>query len=131
MALAGPLPALADAAAGRRAHWPWCRRPSSRNCRSPRPPPAAPRCHLADCAPEPPASPTAQPLAQAERPVHEAIAAADATPRPSGADVRQPVAPPDDAKLWALSDAKLAPPPADPLAAIMMLSEEERIALFT
>jgi hypothetical protein len=43
----------------------------------------------------------------------------------------EPAAPPDEARLWALSDAKLAPPPSDPLAAIMLLSEEERIALFT
>ncbi len=39
--------------------------------------------------------------------------------------------PADHAKMWELSNAKLAPPPPDPLAAIMMLSEEERIALFT
>ncbi len=38
--------------------------------------------------------------------------------------------PADEARIWELSNAKLAPPP-DPLAAIMMLSEEERIALFT
>jgi hypothetical protein len=38
--------------------------------------------------------------------------------------------PSDDSKDWALSNAEMAPPP-DPLAAIMMLSEEERIALFT
>jgi hypothetical protein len=39
--------------------------------------------------------------------------------------------PADEAKNWELSNAKLAPPPPDPLAAIMMLSDEERIALFT
>jgi hypothetical protein len=39
--------------------------------------------------------------------------------------------PPDEAKIWELSSAKLAPPPSDPWAAIMMLTEEERIALFT
>jgi hypothetical protein len=39
--------------------------------------------------------------------------------------------PSDEAKNWELSNTKLAPPPPDPLAAIMMLSEEERIALFT
>jgi len=39
--------------------------------------------------------------------------------------------PPDEAKIWELSNAKLAPPPSDPWAAIMMLTEEERIALFT
>ncbi len=39
--------------------------------------------------------------------------------------------PADEAKIWELSNAKLAPPPSDPLAAIMMLTEEERIALFT
>jgi hypothetical protein len=39
--------------------------------------------------------------------------------------------PADEAKIWELSNAKLAPPPPDPLAAIMMLTEEERIALFT
>jgi hypothetical protein len=39
--------------------------------------------------------------------------------------------PPDEANIWELSNAKLAPLPSDPLAAIMMLTEEERIALFT
>lgn len=39
--------------------------------------------------------------------------------------------PSDEAKNWELSNAKLTPPPPDPLDAIMMLSEEERIALFT
>lgn len=38
--------------------------------------------------------------------------------------------PPDETTIWQLSNAKLAPPP-DPLAAIMLLTEEERIALFT
>jgi len=33
-------------------------------------------------------------------------------------------------RLWLLSAARLAPPP-DPLAALMVLSEEERLALFT
>ena len=37
----------------------------------------------------------------------------------------------DTAKVRHLPIAKPAPPPPDPLAAIMMLSEEERIALFT
>jgi hypothetical protein len=39
--------------------------------------------------------------------------------------------PADEANIWELSSAKLAPPPSDPLAAILMLTEEERIALFT
>jgi hypothetical protein len=53
----------------------------------------------------------------------ENVAAADETQAP-------PVPPAKDA-LWDLSAAKLAPPPSDPLAAIMLLSEDERIALFT
>jgi hypothetical protein len=42
-----------------------------------------------------------------------------------------PPVPPAEEALWDLSVAKLAPPPPDPLAAIMLLSEDERIALFT
>jgi hypothetical protein len=41
-----------------------------------------------------------------------------------------PAAPADEKWLWELPAAKRAPP-ADPLAALMALSEEERLALFT
>jgi hypothetical protein len=72
-------------------------------------------------------------LAIAEYPDARRPAPAAKTPeRPTPkAKMPEPPAPADDAKLWALSDAKLAPAPPDPLAAIMLLSEEERIALFT
>ena len=62
----------------------------------------------------------------------KAVAQADAAVAP--APVAATTAPPPtdtDEDLWALSTAKIAPPPPDPLAALMLLSEEERIALFT
>jgi hypothetical protein len=43
----------------------------------------------------------------------------------------EPAASSNEAKLWALSDAKLALLPSDALAAILLLSEDERIALCT
>ena len=67
-----------------------------------------------------------EPSALSPTMTEKVAALSEPTPKPPTAAV-----PPDEAKIWELSDAKLAPPPPDPLAAIMMLSEEERIALFT
>jgi hypothetical protein len=74
-----------------------------------------------------------QPPIQFERPIQHAITAAmdqQRLPEPEPPPPAPAVVQEED-KLWTLSDAKLAPPPPDPFAAIMMLSEDERIALFT
>jgi hypothetical protein len=76
------------------------------------------------------AVPPAEGAAAAAEP--EAIAPAKASaPAPvAEADTPPPAQGDADEHLWALSTAKIAPPP-DPLAALMLLSEEERLALFT
>jgi hypothetical protein len=126
-ALAGPLPAMLETTASdlrpRLAVVPPPEQPEL-----PIPSPAAAPAPIALAAPpvtEPEPAPPTPPIQQA--------AAADIDERPAEPEAQAPtpLAPPDNAKLWALSDTKLAPPPFDPLAAIMMLSEDERIALFT
>ena len=82
----------------------------------------------------PPAPPAVEPL----RPPAIAATAEASAPPPAEAAMSAPPAsetkiaePPAEENLWAQSTGKIAPPPPDPLAALMALSEEERIALFT
>jgi hypothetical protein len=76
----------------------------------------------------PPAAAAAE-IARALPPLEAALPApaANNTTAPAPAAPR----PPPDENLWALSTAKTAQPPPDPLAALLALTEEERIALFT
>jgi hypothetical protein len=93
--------------------------------------------------PEQPELPIPSPLAGLNPPQLLAPALAVAAPeaaaqsanavakeRPA-AEVPASAAAQDDAKPWTLPAARPVPPPPDPLAAIMMLSEDERLALFT
>jgi hypothetical protein len=77
--------------------------------------------------------PPAASAAAATEPAAIAPAAAEASaPAPlAEADIPPPADAHADEDLWALSTAKIAPLPPDPLADLMLLSEEERIALFT
>jgi hypothetical protein len=125
-ALAGPLPAMLEATAS-----------DARPRLAVVPPPEQPELPIPSpaAAPAPialaPAPPVTEPAPPAP-PIQQAVAV-DIDKRPAEPETQAPatLTPPDDAKLWALPDTKLAPPPFDPLAAIMMLSEDERIALFT
>jgi hypothetical protein len=97
--------------------------------RGPPPPASAPQPALPDVS-WLDAVPPADGAAAATEP--EAIAPAEASAPAAVAEADMPPPAQDDADehLWALSTAKIAPPP-DPLAALMLLSEEERLALFT
>jgi hypothetical protein len=143
VALSGPLPARPDGPAdgqrGRLAVVPPPREPEL-----PIPSPAAEQPPAIALAAQP-ADLAAQPVSRrstvgadtaSESPARGenrvAVAISDLMQTPAPAPAVKPVEPPvDDARLWALSDAKLAPPPPDPLAALMLLSEDERLALFT
>jgi hypothetical protein len=95
----------------------------------------APAASLAADAPASPAVAQVSRIALAITEIMEAHGSGPAatTPEPPStlATMPEPPAMPDDEKVWALSNAKLAPPPPNPLAPLMLLSEEERIALFT
>jgi hypothetical protein len=84
----------------------------------------APVASLAADAPSSPAVAQVSRIALAITGIMEAHGSGPAATTP------EPPALPDDEKVWALSNAKLAPPPPNPLAPLMLLSEEERIALF-
>lgn len=150
-ALAGPLPHILDAATGeprpRLAVVPPPEQPEL-PIRAPAPavPPSlsvAPAPVAEPERPEPPPAPPGRPPLQTDRPIHDAIAAAldqrapEPAPQPLVAQETQPVLALETQPSVAVEASQPArpvrnvPPPADPLAALMMLSEDERLALFT
>jgi hypothetical protein len=97
----------------------------------PSPAPAQPPIALAAAPKTPPATVHAIPQVTVFEAPSPAVAEPAVSPSAPTAQPPAPAAPVDEAGPWRLSAAKLAPPPSDPLAAIMLLSEDERIALFT